>query len=119
MWLARFWTGSYWGRRYWTKEGAPVPGPPLARYTDWARNIATGVPAGGATIAVRDHATDTLSVLYAADGVTLQVNPFTAHATTGVYSWSAANGRYDETVTPVTGEGTPYTNPDILLYLAP
>lgn len=88
----------------------------MERRNDWARDTVTAVPAGAATISVKDHGTDTLSTLYSDDGVTPKANPFTAAAETGIYSWYAANGRYDETVTPAAGDGDAYTNSDILLY---
>lgn len=115
MWTSRYWSPRYWASRYWAR-GSHLPPPPLARRNGWARNILTGAPAGLAEVAVRAHATNTLVPLYGADGVTLQVNPITADATTGRYFWLAPNGRYDEYVTPVEGEGLPYANPDILLY---
>lgn len=86
----------------------------MERRSSWARNAATGAPAGLATISVKDRGTDTLSTLYSDNGVTPRANPFTAAATTGIYGWYAANGRYDETVTPVVGDA--YVTPDILLY---
>ena len=88
----------------------------MERRNDWARNIDTGAPAGTATISVKDRGTDDLSTLFSDDGVTPLANPFTAADVTGRYSWYAANGRYDETVTPLDGEGDAYTNADILLY---
>lgn len=87
----------------------------MQRRNSWSREITTGVPTE-ATITVKDHGTDTLSTLYSDDGVTPLANPFTSAADTGIYGWYAANGRYDETVTPTDTEFTAYTNPDILLY---
>jgi hypothetical protein len=116
MWAARYWNPRYWAARYWAKGFGTTPTTALVHHSDWARHIRTGVPAGGAGIAVRDHATDTLSTLFEDDGITLLANPFTAEPVTGIYGWSAANGRYDETITPLAGDGPAYTNPDILLY---
>lgn len=116
MFPARYWSLRYWAKRYWPKDGTNNPIPPIAGHTDWARNIATGVPAGLAVIAVHVHGTRTLVTLRGPNGVSLQTNPFVAAAHTGIYSWWAINGRYDETVTPLEGDGVPYTNADILLY---
>lgn len=88
----------------------------MERRSDWARNITTGAPAGLATISVKNHGTNVTTPLFSDDGVTPRANPFTAAGTTGIYAWYAANGRYDETVTPVSGEGAAYTNSDLLLY---
>lgn len=88
----------------------------MERRNAWARNVDTGAPASQATVTVANRGTDTLSTLYSDDGVTPKANPFTAAADTGIYSWYAANGRYDETVTPASGGGDEYTNADILLY---
>lgn len=81
----------------------------------WARNIATGAPAGGATVRVKIQGTDTDATLYSDNGVTPRANPFTADATTGIFGYYAANGRYSETITPVAGGGSAYTTSDILL----
>jgi hypothetical protein len=88
----------------------------MERRGDWARNVRTGVPAGSATVEVRDFGTDALSTLYSDNGVTPKANPFTAAADTGIYGWYAANGRYTETITPESGGGDEYQNPDLLLY---
>lgn len=88
----------------------------MERRGDWARNVDTGVPAGSSTVSVKDFGTDTLATLYSDNGVTPKANPFTAAADTGIYGWYAANGRYDETVTPESGDGDAYTNTDLLLY---
>lgn len=88
----------------------------MEKRQDWARNVDTGVPAPQAIIGVKNHGTDTLSTLYSDDGVTPKANPFTAATDTGIYNWYAANGRYDETVTPEDGDGDAYSNSDILLY---
>lgn len=116
MWAPRYWASRFWARRYWPAGDSVLPPGTMERHTDWARNIETGVPAGLATVAVKIHGTNTLSAVYEDDGVTLKTNPFVAAAATGVYAWCAGNGRYDETITPLEGEGEPYTNPDILLY---
>jgi len=88
----------------------------MERRNGWARNVETGVPAGGATIMVYAYGTSTLSPLYSDDGVTPKANPFTAAVDSGIYGYYAANGRYDETVTPESGDGDAYTTADILLY---
>lgn len=88
----------------------------MERRNNWARNTLTGAPAGLATVSIANFGTDTLSTLFSDDGVTPKANPFTAASGSGIYSWYAENGRYTETVTPVTGEGAAYTTPDILLY---
>lgn len=113
MWAPRYWNPYYWARRYWNSGASETP--PFELHSDWARNVDTGEPAGGAVIAVQDRGTNALSTLYAPDGVTLQTNPFQADPDTGMYSWCAADGRYDETVIPLAGTGRPYTNADILL----
>ena len=117
MWTGKYWNPRYWTTKYWTRPTfTPTPIPGVAGHADWARNIVTGWPAGGAEIAVRNHATDTLSTIFEADGLTLKPNPFMAELETGRYGWLAINGRYDETVTPRAGGGETYTNPDILVY---
>ena len=88
----------------------------MEKRTEWARNIATGAPAGAATVSVKLNGTDTLATLYSDNGVTPKANPFTAAATTGIYSYYAANDRYDETVTPASGGGDAYTTTDLILY---
>lgn len=88
----------------------------MERYNAWARNIETGVPAGGATVGVKIQGTDTLATLFSDDGVTPMANPTTADATTGIFAFYAANGRYAVTVTPESGEGDAYTVSDVLLY---
>lgn len=88
----------------------------MEKRTDWARDVVTAVPAPEATISVKLHASDTLATLYSDDGVTPMANPFTAAEDTGIYGYYAANGRYDETVTPEAGDGAAYTVSDILLY---
>jgi hypothetical protein len=100
-------------------SGGTPAGSRLQQRTSWARNILTDAPAGWALVRVTEHATETLVALYEADGETLKMNPFYADPDTGIYSWSAENGRYDETVTPIEGEGEAYTNPDLLLYNPP
>jgi len=115
MWAGRYWNPRYWASRYWART-SNTPTPSIAGHHDWARNIYTGLPAGLASVAVRDHATDTLSTIFQDDGLTLKMNPFTAEPVTGMYAWYAASGRYDETITPLEGEGPAYSNPDLLLY---
>lgn len=88
----------------------------MEKRSDWARNVETGVPAPEATVAVYLHGTNTLATLYSDDGVTPMANPLTAAVDTGVYGYYAANGRYDETVTPASGDGDAYSVTDILLY---
>lgn len=81
----------------------------------WARNILTGAPAGSATVRVRRHATNIDATLFSDNGVTPKANPFTADALTGIFGYYAADGSYDETVTPLPGTGMAYTTADILL----
>ena len=87
----------------------------MEKHNDWARNIATGAPAGGASVRVKIQGTDTDAALYSDNGVTPKANPFTADATTGIFGWYAADGRYSQTVTPAAGGGDAYTTSDILL----
>lgn len=87
----------------------------MQRFNDWARDPDTAAPAPLATVAVKNHGTDTLTTTYSDDGVTPKANPFSAAADTGIFAFYAANGRYDVTVTPAPGEGEAYSIPDVLL----
>lgn len=88
----------------------------MERYNDWARDPETAAPAPLATITVKNHGTDTLTTTYSDNGVTPKANPFSAADVTGIFSFYAANGRYDLTVTPAPGDGDPYSVPDVILY---
>jgi hypothetical protein len=52
----------------------------------------------GATITVTDSGGG-VSTIYSDDGITEKANPFTASSVDGAYSFYAANGRYDITIT--------------------
>lgn len=87
----------------------------MQKRTEWARNISTGAPCT-ATITVKLKGTDTLATIYSDNGVTPKANPFASATSTGIYSWYAANAKYDETVTPSDGTLTAYTTSDIIAY---
>ena len=86
--------------------------------TDYARNVRTGIPASLAQVRVTLAGTATDATLYS-DNLsppTPKVNPFTADALTGIYTYYVANGLYDETVTPVGLDPLlyAYTTPSLL-----
>ena len=57
----------------------------MERYQGFARHVATGAPASGATITVTDAVSAVPASLYSDDGVTPKANPFTADLTTGYF----------------------------------
>jgi len=66
-----------------------------------------------ATITVSDNGGG-VSTIYADDGVTVKANPFTASGVDGAYSFYAANGRYDISITATGFDSETLT--DIVLY---
>jgi hypothetical protein len=88
----------------------------MERFQDFARNTTTGAPASAAAITVKNAGTATLSTIYSDDGVTPKANPFTAAVTTGYFTFYAADGLYDITVTPAGVVPPPaYTLSGVLL----
>lgn len=86
----------------------------MERYQGFARHVATGAPASGATITVTDAVSAIPASLYSDDGVTPKANPFTADLTTGYFTFYVANGRY---TIAVTGSGVAaYSLADVLLH---
>ena len=117
MWTAKYWNLGYWTRKYWPGGGGTPPVPPstLDSHSGYARDIRTGVPCS-AVVGVYDQGTTTLSTIYELDGHTLLANPFPTAVGTGMYAWAAADGRYDERITPLDSDIPAYVNPDILLF---
>ena len=83
---------------------------PFARYTGQTLNQALNVPALGAKVDVYLANTLVHAVIFSDAAGEFEIgNPLTSDLTTGVFSFCAANGLYDITITPVAGTGTPYT----------
>lgn len=87
----------------------------MVRWYAFARLTGTAAPAANAQVAVYNHKTTNLAVLYKANDSTMPLgNPFTA-GSDGYAFFYAANGRYDVQFSQ-GGIVTPYSLGDVYLY---
>lgn len=54
----------------------------------------TGAPVGGASVQVNNYPSGAAATIYSDNGVTQVANPLTTDAVTGLFSFYAADGRY-------------------------
>lgn len=85
----------------------------MQRYINALANVQTGLPLVGAAVLVQLYPSGTTATIYAVDSTSTPVaNPLSTDVN-GQFSFYAANGRYQLTITPQGG--TPYVVTDILL----
>ena len=87
-----------------------------ARFSSWCTLQNAWTRVTGCTVTVYLTGTSTLATLFADNSSTAQANPFTANATSGIYTFYADNGRYDVRLSGGTPTISPaYTLADVLL----